>query len=133
MKHAWTSRAFLRCSALACLAIAAALAPGAASGALPCEADIQKFCADVPTGGGRVEACLEKHAKELSPECKTRHQNLEKEMGTLAATCREDISQFCSDVVPGRGRIADCLRKRSDDLSPVCKEAFRKAKRPASK
>jgi hypothetical protein len=113
--------------------IAAALAPGAASGAHPCAADIRKFCADVPTGGGRVEACLEKHAKELSPECKTRHKNLAKEMGTLAATCRQDISQFCSDVVPGRGRIAACLQNHSDDLSPVCKEAFRKAHQPASK
>jgi Golgi apparatus protein 1 len=133
MKQAYTSHALLRCSALACLAIAAVAAPGAASGALPCAADIQKFCADVPTGSGRVEECLEKHAKELSPECKTRHENLQKEMGTLAATCREDISQFCSDVVPGSGRIAACLQNRSDDLSPVCKDAFRKASKPASK
>jgi hypothetical protein len=54
-------------------------------------------------------------------------------MGTLAATCREDISQFCSDVVPGSGRIAACLQNRSEDLSPVCKDAFRKANKPASK
>ena len=128
-----TNRSRSRSSTLAWFVFAAALVPGAAWGALPCEADIQKFCASVPIGGGRIQACLRKHAKELSPACASRYQNLEQEMGTLAAICRFDISRFCSDVSPGGGRVADCLKANQDDLSPECKDGLRRASRPAPK
>ena len=35
-----------------------------------CDADIQKFCADVKGGKGRIMKCLKKHSAELSPACK---------------------------------------------------------------
>lgn len=35
-----------------------------------CKPDIQKFCANVQPGGGRVAACLREHAADLSPACK---------------------------------------------------------------
>ena len=37
--------------------------------AADCEPDIEKFCATVPHAGGKVMACLKKHAKELSAPC----------------------------------------------------------------
>ena len=35
----------------------------------PCRPDLQKFCADVQPGGGRIVACLKQHEAELSPAC----------------------------------------------------------------
>lgn len=35
-----------------------------------CQADIDKFCKDVPPGPGRVRDCLVAHEAELSAECK---------------------------------------------------------------
>jgi hypothetical protein len=35
-----------------------------------CEADIQKFCAGVQPGGGRIRACMRQHKDELSDGCK---------------------------------------------------------------
>jgi len=119
--------------ALGSLAIGVALLPVIARSATPCLADIEKYCVDVPTGGGRIQACLEKHAHELSPECAARHENLEKEMGRLAASCRYDITRFCWDVSPGRGRVARCLERHGSDLSPVCNDQLRKAAHPAGK
>ena len=116
--------------ALASFLIGVTLLPGIARSATPCAADIEKFCANVPTGGGRIQACLKEHEKELSPECGARHDDLEKDMGRLAASCRYDISRFCWDVSPGRGRVARCLERHRSDLSPVCGDQLRKAAPP---
>jgi hypothetical protein len=37
-----------------------------------CADDVQKFCAEVNPGGGRVLRCLRENQKELSPECRER-------------------------------------------------------------
>jgi hypothetical protein len=36
-----------------------------------CKADVQKFCADVPRGQGKMRACLDANKDKLSAECKT--------------------------------------------------------------
>jgi hypothetical protein len=116
--------------ALGSLVIGVALIPGIARGVTPCAADIEKFCAKVPLGGGRIQACLKEHEKGLSPECTARHETLAKEMGRLAASCRYDIARFCWDVSPGRGRVARCLEQHRSDLSPVCNDQLGKAAHP---
>src|SRR5882724_10680242 len=35
-----------------------------------CADDAQKLCAGVPSGGGRILACLKAHKEELSAQCK---------------------------------------------------------------
>lgn len=35
-----------------------------------CAADVQKLCSNVPTGGGRIIACLQQHKEEVSDRCK---------------------------------------------------------------
>jgi hypothetical protein len=37
-----------------------------------CVWDIERFCGDVPSGGGRIAACLKAHRSDLSPTCKER-------------------------------------------------------------
>jgi hypothetical protein len=36
--------------------------------------------------------------------------------------CAADIERFCSNIQPGMGRIADCLKQNEDQLSPECKQ-----------
>ena len=36
-----------------------------------CEADLEKHCASVEAGGGRLAACLKKNEKDVSTRCKT--------------------------------------------------------------
>ena len=35
--------------------------------------------------------------------------------------CRADIRKYCTDVKPGGGRVAECLRKHQEELSTECK------------
>ena len=110
--------------------IGVALLPAVARSATPCASDIEKFCSDVPVGGGRIQACLKEHEEGLSPECASHHENLAQEMGRLAAMCRFDISRFCWDVSPGHGRVSRCLERHRSDLSPVCSDQLREASLP---
>lgn len=43
---------------------------------------------------------------------------------TFAAGCQKEISEYCKDVVPGRGRVLACLYARQDKLSPRCEFAM---------
>ena len=99
----------------------------AAAAEPPCLADVQKFCADTPAGGGKIQACLEAHEAELSGPCKQRVGETGRRVGPLVNACRWDIVHFCSDVQPGGGRIASCLQGKRDELSATCKAAVSKA------
>ncbi len=35
--------------------------------------------------------------------------------------CAADIERFCAHLRPGKGIIADCLKKNEDQLSPECR------------
>jgi Golgi apparatus protein 1 len=113
-------------ASIAVLMLAASVA--AAAGGVPCMDDLKKFCANEPAGGGRIQACLQKHDAELSATCKSQVANLQQEIGAMAATCQYDIIRFCSDVQPGGGRVATCLQDHRDDLSPECKDRLPKQK-----
>lgn len=65
--------------ALACLASGsfaqaqtAAPTPGPAASAVAeaCRADVQKLCAGIEPGEGRIGACMKEHKSELSRPCK---------------------------------------------------------------
>lgn len=36
--------------------------------------------------------------------------------------CRQDFEKFCSKVVPGDGRVRDCMFAQKDNLSKECNE-----------
>ena len=36
--------------------------------------------------------------------------------------CSTDIQQFCSDITPGKGRIAACLKAHEDKVSAGCRQ-----------
>lgn len=38
------------------------------------------------------------------------------------AACEADVKKLCSGIMPGGGRILDCLAKQKDKLSDACKK-----------
>ena len=46
------------------------IAPGTGNMRAACAGDVQRLCADVPSGGGRIIACLKQHQDEVSAGCK---------------------------------------------------------------
>jgi len=95
----------------------------------PCAADIQKYCAQIEPGGGRINKCLTEHEKELSGVCRDYVKQAAAAMVRFNQACGDDARKFCTDVQPGGGRVLQCLSKKLDDLSKPCKEflaAFKK-------
>jgi Cysteine rich repeat len=45
----------------------------------------------------------------------------------VGRACKADVKQFCADVKPGKGAIADCMKSHAADLSDGCKEAMANA------
>lgn len=35
--------------------------------------------------------------------------------------CAADIKVYCTDIVPGEGRVAACIKEHIGDFSPACK------------
>jgi Cysteine rich repeat len=44
-----------------------------------------------------------------------------------APSCKADVAQFCPQVHPGGGRIAQCLKENEAQLSDSCKERVKMA------
>ena len=42
--------------------------------------------------------------------------------------CADDAAKLCPGVQPGQGRVAQCLKEHSSELSPACKDNIAKAK-----
>jgi hypothetical protein len=84
-----------------------------------CGDDLQRFCANVQPGGGRVVQCLSSHTPELSESCET--MIADARGGTkLRAACGDDLKRFCADVRPGGGRLVQCLSSHAREVSPAC-------------
>ncbi|MFL5309943.1 MAG: cysteine rich repeat-containing protein [Myxococcales bacterium] len=100
-----------------------------------CEEDARKFCAGVQPGGGRIASCLQQHESDLSEACRNEGRKIGEErrerrglMQDLQQSCQKDAQKLCSDVKPGGGRIARCLRSHKNELSQECIAAIEQAK-----
>src|SRR5271168_2346385 len=95
-------------------------APGAGSGAqlrAACGADLQRFCATVQSGGGRLVECLSSHTSELSAACGNVIAAAGRGGAKLRAACGADLQRFCAAVQPGGGRLVECLSSHTSELS----------------
>ena len=126
------------------LAIAALLAAGAGSRAAAadpatlvdavrkgCEKELGSFCSQVTPGEGRQLACLYAYGDKLSGRCEyalyDASVQLERAVNVLsylARECQADIEKHCASVAPGQGRILDCMKKHSSELSSRCNSAI---------
>jgi len=92
----------------------------------PCQGDVQKFCAGVQPGAGRIATCLKEHQAELSDLCKAHIHGMKTKAREHFKACADDVDKFCKDTQPGGGRIAKCLVDHESNLSAACKAEIAK-------
>ena len=85
-----------------------------------CGEDLQRFCASVQPGGGRLVQCLSSHTSELSAACGNMIAAAGRGGAKIRAACDQDLQRYCVGVQPGRGRLIQCLSSRTSELSTAC-------------
>ena len=104
----------------ACGNVIAAAGRGGAKLRAACGADLQRFCATVQPGGGRLVECLSSHTDELSAACGNVIAAAGRGGAKLRAACGADLQRFCATVQPGGGRLVECLSSHTAELSAAC-------------
>ena len=97
-----------------------------------CKMEIEKYCAQVTPGEGRVLACLFAHEDKLTAKCEYALYDaavqLERAVAALsyvANECDADLEKFCGSIAPGEGRLLECLEKHDKQVSGRCKAAVK--------
>jgi hypothetical protein len=97
-----------------------------------CKVELEKYCAQVTPGEGRVLACLYAYGDKLSGKCEFALYDaavqLERAVAALtyvANECDEDLEKYCGAIAPGEGRLLDCLEKYDKQVSKRCKNAIK--------
>jgi hypothetical protein len=95
-----------------------------------CKTELETYCKDVTLGEGRGLACLYAHEDKLSNRCEyalydaaSRLEQVVNALAYMASECRDDLKVYCSDTMPGEGRILKCLDQNKDKVSARCKHA----------
>jgi hypothetical protein len=93
-----------------------------------CGKDVEKYCSDVRLGSGRIEACINEHSSQMSPECTSTFAQvlagIEARAQAEAAApqiCASDAKRLCHNFREGDGRILGCLIRR-DNVHLVTKK-----------
>lgn len=102
------------------VAIAAWLAAGSARAEDACRPDVERLCAGIPQGGGRIAACLKANEAAVSPACKAELASVRRKAREVGEACADDVGSFCADVPPGKGAVLGCLAQNQASLTPQC-------------
>ena len=86
-----------------------------------CKSDLEKYCAKIEPGQGRIERCFAAHHDQLTLDCRMLIQSPEES----ARTCKGDAAKFCAGVKPGDSRILDCLEANREQLTPECRSVVK--------
>jgi hypothetical protein len=96
-----------------------------------CNSELVQYCAEVTPGDSRLLACLYAHADKLSGQCEhalyDAAARLERAIGAItyvADECRAELETHCASVEVGDGRVAQCLKDHTAELSPGCSQAL---------
>jgi hypothetical protein len=91
---------------------------------MACAAEFQRYCRDVPPGGGRILRCLSRHADLVSQPC---FQALTV-WGLTAANayrmCLPDVDKLCPGLPPRSGHALSCLVQNAGKLSKACHDSL---------
>lgn len=99
-----------------------------------CREDVDKFCANVEAGEGRVHQCLRDNRKQLSEKCRAEELKLEEKENesielsvNLLKVCRNERIMFCKGVSAGQARVFRCMAENMNDpdFGTTCKTMIR--------
>ncbi len=97
-----------------------------------CKAEIERYCANVTAGEGRVLACLYAYNDRLSGRCEyalfdaaSQLQRAVSALAYAAHECTSDLEKYCADVAAGKGRLLECLQRSDAKVSGRCKQALK--------
>jgi hypothetical protein len=90
-----------------------------------CQADVQKVCANVPPGQGRLARCLVENISFVSQSCQDAINKVRLVRSQIVSGCSADIGQLCKMVPEGGGRVLACLRKHQKSLSSSCQDVLK--------
>ena len=85
-----------------------------------CGADINRVCAEVQPGEGRVTACVREHFTELSAPCR----NALISGATITKACKSDYQLKCAGIESGGGRSQACMKAHFAELDERCQKAL---------
>ncbi len=98
-----------------------------------CATELKTYCDKVTFGKGRIAACLYDNHNKLSEECNqglidanARVEKFDQGAGYAALECKDDIDQYCSTEIAGKGRILKCLVEDNQEVvSKRCTQAIK--------
>jgi hypothetical protein len=97
-----------------------------------CGDDVQQFCPNVKTGGGRVLKCLVANSGTLSQMCQNMVKQAEERSAEFKKACGEDVTKLCASVPKGQGRLLSCLQAKQAELTPACQAMLKPFGAPAA-
>jgi Cysteine rich repeat len=103
------------------------LAVGNARADDACRADVEKLCAGIPQGGGRIMACLKANQAQVSPACKAEMASVARMVKEVGTACADDVQSYCADMKPGQGAVVRCLAANKGSLAPACQDILQGA------
>lgn len=92
-----------------------------------CDNDISQLCTETGETTLSLVMCLLAKGEDLSPAC--REDMLEAAAIAIAgaevldysiSACEKDVGKYCSDVLPGEGRVLGCIRANASTVSERC-------------
>ncbi|KAJ6225809.1 hypothetical protein RDWZM_004354 [Blomia tropicalis] len=112
-----------------------------------CQHDIDEFCPDLGSVGGKIIHCLMKYSKpkrrrgdalnhkRISSKCQQEVEQLLKEVNiaenwrvdpVLHDACQSSVELFCHNIKSGNGRILDCLTDHIDSsqMGDECRQSL---------
>jgi hypothetical protein len=87
----------------------------------PCDLDAKALCDGILFGNGRIGQCLRMHKEQVSGACEHVGLDLRAKRKALKTACYGDVVRFCGQVVPGMGRVMQCLRANDNTISANCR------------
>jgi hypothetical protein len=91
----------------------------------PCAKESQKYCDVFKGKDPRKYYCLNQVYSQLSNDCKMAVKKMSAvPQQEFKDECREDFKKFCTKEIPGSGRIVECLRSHSKEVSLECRNVL---------
>jgi hypothetical protein len=108
--------------------------PGPAAAAAikaDCAKELKSQCRGVQEGRGRLLACLYARDKSLSPKCATTVADSAEQLvealsavNSVRRACDADLKRHCMTVLPGNGKLVDCLTGFRRSVAQACGAAL---------